>query len=67
MDDIVIVKYETPGGSWKLTKIVELNVSSDGLVRSAVVNLGSGRNIVRPLCLLYPLECSGHSLETLSS
>ena len=57
VDDIVIVKDETPRGSWKLAKIVELNVSRDGLVRSAVVKLGSGRNLVRPLCLLYPLEC----------
>ena len=67
MDDIVIVKDETPRGSWKLAKIVKLNVSRDGLVRSAVVKLGSGRNIVHPLCLLYPLECSDHSSETLST
>ena len=67
VDGIVIVKDETPRGSWKLAKIVELNVSSDGLVRSAVIKLGSGRNIVRPLFLLYPLECSDHSSETLSS
>ena len=50
VDDIVIVKDETPRGSWKLAKIVELNVNRDGLVRSAVVKLGSGRNLVRPLC-----------------
>ena len=67
VDDIVIVKDETPHGSWKLAKIVELNVSRDGLVRSAVVKLGSGRNLVRPLCLLYPLECSDNSSETLST
>lgn len=67
MDDIVIVKDETPRGSWKLAKIVELNVSSDGLVWSAMVKLGSGRNIIRPLCLLLPLECSDDSSETLSS
>ena len=67
VDDIVIVKDETPRGSWKLAKIVELNVSRDGLVRSAVVKLGSGRNLVRPLCLLYPLECSDNSSETLST
>ena len=58
MDDIIIVKDATPRGSWKLAKIVELNVRSDRLVRSAVIKLGSGQNIVRPLCLLYPLECS---------
>ena len=50
MDNIVIVKDDTPRGSWKLAKIVELNVSRDGLVQSAVIKLGSGRNIVRPLC-----------------
>ena len=37
--------------------MVELNVSGDGLVRSAVVKLGSGRNIVLALCLFYTLEC----------
>ena len=67
MDDFVFVKDETPRGSWKLAKIVELNVSSDGLVQSTVIKLGSGQNIVRPLCLLYPLECSDHGSETLSS
>ena len=67
VDDKVIVYDETPRGSWKLAKIVELDVSIDGLVRSAVVKLGSGRNIIRPLCLLYPLVCSDHSSETLSN
>ena len=67
MNDIVIVKDETPRGSWKLAKIVELNVSRDGPVQSAVVKLGSGRSIVRTQCLLYPSECSDHSSETLST
>ena len=67
MNDIVIVKDDTPRGSWKLAKIVQLNMSRDGLVRSAVVQLGSGRNLVRPLCLLYPLECSDNSSDSITS
>ena len=32
-----------------------------------MVKLGSGRNLVRPLCLLYPLECLDNSSETLAT
>ena len=67
ISDIVIVKDETQHGSWKLAKIVELNVSRDVLVRSAVMKLGSGQNLVCSLCLLYPLECLDNSLDILSS
>ena len=67
VNDIVIVKDDTPRGSWKLAKIIQLNMSRDGLVRSAVVQLGSGRNVVRPLCLLYPLECSDYSSDSIAS
>ena len=61
------MKDETQHGSWKLAKIVELNVSRDVLVRSAVMKLGFGQNLVCSLCLLYPLECLDNSLDTFSS
>ena len=67
ISDIVIVKDETPRGSWKLAKIVQLNVSSDGPVRSAVIKLVSGQYLICSLCLLYPLECLDNSSDILSS
>ena len=56
--DVVLVKDEIPRGCWKLAKIVSLNSSSDGEIRSAKVQLPSGRIVGRPLNLLYPLELS---------
>lgn len=55
-EDIVLVKDDVPRGCWKLAKIVSLASSRDGEIRSAKVQLSSGRVIGRPLNLLYPLE-----------
>ena len=45
-----------------MAKIVELNTSSDGNIRSARVRLATRKELIRPLNLLYPLEC-GNSKE----
>ena len=54
--DIVLVKDDIPRGCWKLAKVVSLVSSRDGEMRSAKVQLPSGRVIGRPFNLLYPLE-----------
>ena len=45
-------------GCWKLAKVISLVSSHDGHKRSAKVRISSGRVLVRPLNLLYPLEIS---------
>ena len=47
-----------PDGTWKLAKVKELIQSNDGQTRSATVILPSERLLIRPLNLLFPLECS---------
>ena len=55
--DVVIIHENLPRGSWKLGKIQELINSQDGKTRAARV-LCKKKTLVRPLNLLYPLECS---------
>jgi hypothetical protein len=62
--DVVLIKDDLPRGSWRLGKIVNLETSRDGCVRSAKLLTSSGRILGRPLCLLYPLEVSDRDEET---
>ena len=43
---------------WKMGRVVELQTSLDGNVRSVSVRLANKRIVVRPLKLLYPIESS---------
>ncbi len=56
--DVVLIKESLPRGSWKTARIQELKRSSDGNYRSAKLILPSKKAIVRPVSLLYPLECA---------
>ncbi len=56
---MVLVKENLPRGSWKIAKIKELNRSADGNYRSAKLSLPNKKTFVRPIALLYPLECPG--------
>ena len=56
--DVVQLKDDTPRGSWRLGKIMELITSQDGEIRAAKVLLTTKNIVNRPLNLLYPLECS---------
>ena len=48
---------EIPRGSWKIGKIIELLPNSEGKVRAAKVLLATKSTVIRPLNLLYPIEC----------
>lgn len=54
--DIVLIKDEIARGLWKLGKLIELIPSGDKKLRSAKVEMSSGRVIKRPLNLLFPIE-----------
>ena len=57
MGHIVQIKDDLPRGSWRIGKIEDLLLNSEGKVRAAKVRLAAGNTINRPLNLLYPLEC----------
>ena len=56
--DAVLIKDDLPRGNWRIGKITELITSFDNQIRAASVLLASQRTISRPLCPLYPSECS---------
>ena len=64
--DIVQLKEDTPRGSWRLGKIVELITSNDGNIRAAKILLATRNVVNRPLNLLYPLEC-GDSFKDITN
>lgn len=57
--DVVLIKDKIPRGCWRLGKVIKLISSSDGSVRSAKIQMPSGRVFGRPLNLLFPIEVSG--------
>lgn len=56
--DIVLIKDDIPRGCWRLGKVIHLASSFDGCIRSAEVQLSSGKVLRRPLNLLFPIETS---------
>ncbi len=56
--DVVLIKENLPRGAWKAARIQELKRSSDGNYRSAKLILPNKKAIMRPVSLLYPLECA---------
>ena len=55
--DVVQIQENTPRGSWKIGRIIELIKSRDGEERAAKVLLQSRNTLQRSLCYLFPLEC----------
>lgn len=53
---LVLWTYSQPRGTWKYGKIIQLVSSTDGKIRSAIVQLSKNKNLQRPNKLLYPLE-----------
>ena len=56
VNEVVIVSDDGPRTHWRLGKILRLNKSHDGEIRSAIVKSSSGRVINRSITHLYPLE-----------
>ncbi|CAG7702402.1 unnamed protein product [Allacma fusca] len=58
--DIVLIEGDKkfcPRGEWKVGKVINVNVSSDSNVRSAIVETKNSK-LTRPINKLYPLETS---------
>ncbi|VDM97550.1 unnamed protein product, partial [Onchocerca ochengi] len=53
---VLINDPRTPRGIWTLAKIIGLNVSKDGRIRSAQIEMPHGKSLNRPINMLYPLE-----------
>ena len=65
LGQVVLIRMKgVPRGRWKLGKILGLNKSSDGIVRSATLKTTTQRSCRRPLSLLIPLEADGVPSET---
>ena len=56
VNDIVLIKDDVARGQWRIGKLIKLNVSHDGRIRSAELVTGKGKLLKSPLNLLYPLE-----------
>ncbi len=54
--DVVLVKDNLPRGKWKLGKIESPVTGKDGLCRAAIIRMGNGKQLQRPIKLLFPIE-----------
>jgi hypothetical protein len=65
---VLIAEKHTKRSTWKIGRIIHLNKSDDGAVRSVDLRTGNGTIITRPVCHLYPLEIPSSSpIESSSS
>ena len=53
---VVLIKDDLPRGMWRLGQINQLHKGQDGQVRAATLST-DGKQLRRPLKLLYLLEC----------
>ena len=57
VNEVVIIEEEDiPRNSWRLGRITELILSSDGNVRAAIVRTSEGHYLKRDLTQLFPME-----------
>ena len=55
---VLLREPQLPRIRWKMGRVVELQTSLDGNVRSESVRIANKRIVVRPLKLIYPIESS---------
>lgn len=60
-DVVIIMRPNIKCQKWHLGKIERLNVSSDNQTRAAILRLANNKQIVRPICHLYPLEATNNA------
>ena len=64
----MVKNIATPRGFWKLARVVSLNVSKDGLIRSVVIKVAGSQNLlIRSATALYPLELGDENFEQVSN
>ena len=63
INDVVLVKSDRPRLMWKLGKIVKLHPSRGGFIRVVTVRTSTGE-FIRPVSLLYPIECGSGTLPS---
>ncbi|MFH4982750.1 hypothetical protein AB6A40_009459 [Gnathostoma spinigerum] len=54
----LVRETNVPTGMWKLGQVTKTPMGTGDVIRSAKVRTASGRTILRPISLLYPLEVS---------
>lgn len=59
--DVVQIKENTPRGTWKIGRIIELIKNQDNIIRTAKVMTPNKTVLQRSLVHLYPLECNDES------
>ena len=64
VSDVVLIKDNNPRLLWKMGRVVSLHPSKDGYVRSVTVKTITGNNLIRPVSLLYPVECKDVKLDS---
>jgi Family of unknown function (DUF5641) len=56
--DVILFKPDNKRASWRIGRVVELIKSHDNQIRSAAIKFPSGRKVILPVKLLYPLEAA---------
>ena len=54
--NVVLIKDDIPRLQWKLGKVTEVVLGTDGQIRSAMVRTAGNKVLHRPVKLLFPLE-----------
>lgn len=64
MGEIGLLHEEmAPRAEWKLCRIVAKKVSSDGEVRAVTIQMPNGKELERPVNMVYPLEIDASTKE----
>ena len=64
--DVVQIKENTPRGTWKIGRMIELINSREGNIKAVTVLLQTRRTVTCPVKLLYPMECGNEQITDLA-